>query len=61
VDLNKEIAEVQADKIVKEFEVQTIGLECDVSKETAVVAMVDKIVSVFGKIDILHNNAASTS
>ena len=61
VDLNKEIAEGQAAEIAKEFEVQTIGLECDVSKKKAVVAMVDKIVSVFGKIDVLHNNAASKS
>lgn len=37
------------------------GYTCDVADEASVVKLVDRVVSVFGGIDILHNNAASKS
>ena len=37
------------------------GIKCDVRKAADVSAMVDKVISTFGKIDILINNAGNTS
>lgn len=43
----------------KKYRVHTKGIECDVSDPSAVKAMVAQVVSRFGKIHILHNNAAT--
>ncbi|MGN0992320.1 MAG: SDR family oxidoreductase [Bacilli bacterium] len=40
------------------FNSKTLVVKCDVSNEEEVVSMVDKCISVFGKIDILVNNAS---
>lgn len=61
VDLDSEIAAKQAVEISDEYDVQTIGVACNVANKSDVEAMVGTIVDQFGKIDILHNNAASKS
>lgn len=55
---SKEEAINLKEKIEKEFDVKTLLIKCDVSKEDEVQNMVKKIIDVFGKIDILVNNAS---
>lgn len=61
VDLNEEAAEQLAKKVEKQYEVRTIAIQCDLTNEEEVKAMVDKVIKEFGRIDILHNNAAGKS
>jgi len=51
-DVNATLAERTAN------ELQCVGMATDVSDETSVQAMVERVVAAFGKIDILVNNAA---
>lgn len=46
-----------AAKMKADFGRQAVGIESDVTDETAVQAMVDRALSEFGRIDILVNNA----
>ena len=57
VDINGEAAQQVAESIVAQGG-QAIGLCTDVSSEESVEAMVAAVVERFGRIDILHNNAA---
>ena len=54
---HKEEAEQLATFIEETYGVETLAIQCDVSKGEEVEAMVNKIVDTFGGIDILVNNA----
>jgi 7-alpha-hydroxysteroid dehydrogenase len=55
-DLKKEGAEAVVREITGQGE-KAIGLECDVTKEAHLSAVIDQTVKAFGKISILVNNA----
>ncbi|MGK7873271.1 MAG: SDR family oxidoreductase [Xenococcaceae cyanobacterium] len=61
VDLQEAKAIELAEKIGDRYSTQAIGVGCDVSKPESVEAMVARVVSEFGEINILHNNAAGKS
>ena len=52
-----ELAKKTAQELSRQFKVKTTYIEADVSKETEVKNMFDKLEENFGKIDILVNNA----
>lgn len=58
VDLNAEAANDLADELSAEYKTEVVGIGCDVSDPSSVHDAVSKTVDQFGKIDILHNNAA---
>jgi NAD(P)-dependent dehydrogenase (short-subunit alcohol dehydrogenase family) len=58
VDLDETAAEAFAQKIRSDFCVKAMGIGCDVSVPESVNSMVSRVVSTFGEINILHNNAA---
>ncbi len=60
-DVNEEQVHTQAEAIAKDFGTEAIGLVCDVSQPDQVEAMVARAVESFGRIDVLHNNAATKS
>lgn len=43
---------------IKDYGIKSLVIKCDISNENEVKSMVGKIVSCFGKIDVLVNNAA---
>lgn len=55
-DMDGAIAE-QAAKEIASVDVKTLGLQVDVTKEDQVQSMVEEIVSDFGRVDVLINNA----
>ena len=57
VDINGAAAEAVAESI-RAGGGKAIGVSTDVSQEADVKAMVETVVSHFGRIDVLHNNAA---
>src|SRR5690554_1608248 len=57
VDINQQAAESVAAEI-ESAGGQAIALRTDVSSEDDVKAMVEQVMSRFGRIDVLHNNAA---
>jgi len=60
-DLDEDMAAAFALELSQEFKVPCIGIGCNVSDPESVHAMVMRVVDQLGKIDILHNNAASRS
>ncbi len=48
-----------ADNIAKEFNVKTLAVRCDITDTDAVNEMIDKVLEVFGRIDIVVNNAGT--
>jgi NAD(P)-dependent dehydrogenase (short-subunit alcohol dehydrogenase family) len=54
---NKERIEAAAERVRKEDGVEVLGLECDVSSEAQVGAVVDATFERFGRLDIVVNNA----
>src|ERR1700751_5276060 len=38
-----------------------LGIECDVADEASVTALIARTVETFGRLDVIHNNAALTS
>jgi meso-butanediol dehydrogenase/(S,S)-butanediol dehydrogenase/diacetyl reductase len=54
---NKERIEAAAERVRKEDGVDVLGLECDVSSESQVIATVAQTLERFGQLDILVNNA----
>lgn len=61
VDLDGEKASEYARDLAKQFGVGAEGIACNVSDPLSAGAMVQKVVERFGKVHILHNNAASKS
>lgn len=61
VDIDGESAQELAHRLDEKHEGKVIGIECDVSDPESVTQMVDQVVDTFGRIDVLHNNAATKS
>lgn len=55
---SKKEAEILKDKIIKDYGVRGIAIQCDVSKENEVDKMISTIEAKLGGVDILINNAA---
>lgn len=55
---SKKEAEILKDKIIKDYGVRCIAVQCDVSKENEVDKMISTIEAKLGGVDILINNAA---
>jgi NAD(P)-dependent dehydrogenase (short-subunit alcohol dehydrogenase family) len=60
-DLNADAASRIASELEERYGVQARGYYCDVSSPVSVDSFVNEVVGAFGRIDILHNNAASKS
>lgn len=61
VDIRKEAVEELAVELSSKYGVKALGYVCDVSDPPSVARMVEDVVEAFGRIDILHNNAAGKS
>jgi len=61
VDLNQDRCAAFAEELERDYGTSALGVSCDVSDPVSVAKMVEQVVSRFGSIDILHNNAASKS
>ncbi len=55
----KELIEKVAAEIKKEFAVEAIAVQCDITDTKRVESAVDEIIAKFGRIDILINNAGT--
>jgi len=55
----KEKIEAVADEIAKEFGVETLAVQCDITSTEQVEAAVKTVLDHFGRIDILINNAGT--
>ncbi len=60
-DLQDESANTLAKELGDRYHIKAMGIGCDVSMPDSVKKMVARVVSEFGGIDILHNNAAGKS
>lgn len=60
-DQNLEETQEVARDLAKRYGVKSRGYKCDVSDPISTKEMVDQVVLDFGKIDVLHNNAACKS
>lgn len=61
VDLDLERCTALARELEEDYGISALGVACDVSNPASVSEMVNTVVSRFGAIQILHNNAASKS
>lgn len=61
VDINEKGAKELAQEIERNYAVKAVAVFCDITLEHSVKDMVTQVKSLFGKIDILHNNAAGKS
>ena len=61
VDVQEAKAVDLARELRDRYGTEAIGVACDVSSPASVTAMVARVVAEFGKINILHNNAAAKS
>ncbi|MCC6467469.1 MAG: SDR family oxidoreductase [Alphaproteobacteria bacterium] len=61
VDIDAEGAKRLADEISRETGGRTLPVACDLREPEQVRRMADDVVSAFGRIDVLHNNAAGKS
>jgi len=61
VDLYEDKAQELARSLAERYKSKAIGIGCDVADAESVRAMVEQVVSEFGEINILHNNAAGKS
>jgi NAD(P)-dependent dehydrogenase (short-subunit alcohol dehydrogenase family) len=57
-DINRLEADKLADKVASQSGVEALSVETDVSRKASVEAMVSRSLAVFGRVDILVNNAA---
>jgi NAD(P)-dependent dehydrogenase (short-subunit alcohol dehydrogenase family) len=61
VDLQGEKAEELAREIANRYDVETLGISCNVADTDSVRDMVGQVLEQWGSINILHNNAAGKS
>ena len=61
VDLDQDAAEAYAAELSDSFDVECMGVACDVADPGSVKAMVSAVTKRLGGIHVLHNNAASKS
>jgi NAD(P)-dependent dehydrogenase (short-subunit alcohol dehydrogenase family) len=61
VDVNFESAKELAHTLSNKYNTKATGYYCDVSNQDSVIELVRNVVNDYGKIDILHNNAAAKS
>lgn len=61
VDINEQNAEALAVRLTQIHGVKVIGIGCDITQASSVQQMVGRVIEDFGKIDVLHNNAAGKS
>jgi NAD(P)-dependent dehydrogenase (short-subunit alcohol dehydrogenase family) len=59
VDINSDQASKDAETLKKQYGVNTVGLYCDVTDPESIKSMTESVENTLGKIDILHNNAAT--
>lgn len=60
-DIDAETVRIQANEISSRYGVMVNGYVCDVSDPASVLDAVASVVADFGRIDVLHNNAAGKS
>jgi NAD(P)-dependent dehydrogenase (short-subunit alcohol dehydrogenase family) len=61
VDIQQEIAVKFAEELGALYGIKANGFFCDITNPDSVQKMVRDVVDIFGRIDILHNNAAGKS
>lgn len=61
VDLDQNRCGQFAAELQQDYGVSAVGIACDVADPSSVTGMVEQVVSRFGAIHVLHNNAASKS
>jgi len=61
VDIEEGRAVELANDLASTYGVECVGIGGDVSEKNSVDSIIERSLSVFGRIDILHNNAASKS
>lgn len=61
IDINQQQLDSFCNELESEFKIKCRGYSCDISTETQVVEVVNKIISEFNHIHVLHNNAATKS
>ena len=61
VDINEQGAIKLAQEIEVTYNVRAFAIYCNITSEQSVKEMVEQVKAEFGKIDILHNNAAGKS
>jgi NAD(P)-dependent dehydrogenase (short-subunit alcohol dehydrogenase family) len=58
IDIDENLAYKKAIEIRNTYSVDSIGIKCDITKKADIESVRDKLLSEFGRIDILINNAA---
>jgi NAD(P)-dependent dehydrogenase (short-subunit alcohol dehydrogenase family) len=61
VDIDEQKAEELAERLTQIHGVKLIGIGCDVTQASSVQRMVERVIEHFGRVDVLHNNAAGKS
>ncbi len=61
VDIDGDAAATVAAEVASASGVRAVGVACDVSDPASVSAMADRVEADLGRVDVLHNNAASKS
>lgn len=59
LDINKDKALINSENVVKKYGSSSIALECDITNQKSLENVNSKILKLFGKVDILINNAAN--
>ncbi len=61
VDLDEKLCREKAAEIGDKYGTGPLGIGCDITRKESVKAMVQKVMSAYGRIDVLVNNAATKS
>jgi len=61
VDLDQNRCDQFSAELQRDYDVSAHGIACDVADPSSVAGMVEQVVSRFGAVHVLHNNAASKS